>query len=662
MHTLVEHKFRFVDYLIWLTFVGFIFIVSESLRTLEFVRSMHIYWLDAVSSYAFLGCFSVVVAILLSLFFKGVSRLVPHSCFINIEKILQVVLFALFFTVWMNIVRLLFVSSRVGLILPHPFYLLLIYFCIGCLCFVFWSKYIQEWMADWVQRLRPVVFGLIALCGVFVSVYLLMTFLHTNPVSPATRIDSQKKLPNVIIIVLDSLTSYDMSLYGYPLPTTPNLERITKTWTVYVNAHSAGSSTIAIAPVMFTGRYPYTDEWYRYGDLIKNGNGWLNLAQILKNVGYETSYFRGLGVAPSLGIYHLEQGWDRLYDAPSSYQVLFFPGFEYISARFERIRSLIRVLFIDYLPKSVNINIIPFDSESIPKIPEPVYDVARNYFFEKSKKNESIPFFTFLHMRRPHHPYLADEITGTFLPFEEGLVTIDSQDQAIFLQKSWDESEISKLRLRYDENIRKADELVGQLIKDLQEYKLYDQSLIIITADHGTCFTYGKCFSKTLGNIGYSTSFLEAEEENIPLLVKYPDQTEGVRIPRLVSNVDIMPTVLDVAGLSYPADFVDGESLLNAVDENDQRVIYVRRPNEVGSTPKVFAALTEGMRFVQREDGQILEVLNKEKNIYEQVDINGGKDVLLLKRALDQFEQRMLFIRSKDDVAKAPPLIGRITH
>ena len=121
-----------------------------------------------------------------------------------------------------------------------------------------------------------------------------------------------------------------MSVYGYSLPTTPRLDEITRTWTVFENAHTAATSTTAAQPAILTGRYPYTDEWHRYGDLARAGKGLLNLPRILQAAGYETTYAMGGGWPPSR--YHLHTGFDRIlgggfpaFQRPG-YAVHRFPG------------------------------------------------------------------------------------------------------------------------------------------------------------------------------------------------------------------------------------------------------------------------------------------------------------------------------------------------
>jgi arylsulfatase A-like enzyme len=65
-------------------------------------------------------------------------------------------------------------------------------------------------------------------------------------------------LPNVIIILFDALCAFNLSAYGYPRQTSPNMERFASRATVYHNHHSAGNYTTPSTASLFTSTYPWT--------------------------------------------------------------------------------------------------------------------------------------------------------------------------------------------------------------------------------------------------------------------------------------------------------------------------------------------------------------------------------------------------------------------
>ncbi len=205
---------------------------------------------------------------------------------------------------------------------------------------------------------------------------------------------------------------------------------------------------------------------------------------------------------------------------------------------------------------------------------------------------------------------------------------------------------IDRLRLRYDENILKADQQIGSLIDTLRQLGLYDQSLIVITADHGDSFTGGYQ--------GYFSPELRAAEHSIPLLVKFPGQTEGRRVNGVVSNVDILPTVLEVIGASYPPDWVDGQSLLRA-GQDPNRIVYVTRIQlEADVDTNTVAAVSGELKLVRRQSRPFLFNLADDPD--ERVDLLGQVPVDGLQKALDQFIRRGDFVRSGGDITKAPAI------
>ena len=96
--------------------------------------------------------------------------------------------------------------------------------------------------------------------------------------------------PNVLLIVLDTVRADHLSLYGYPRPTTPNLERLARRGIRFDQARAAAPWTLASHANMFTGRWPHelAVEWMRplRGDVP-------TLAEYLGSLGYATAGFAG---------------------------------------------------------------------------------------------------------------------------------------------------------------------------------------------------------------------------------------------------------------------------------------------------------------------------------------------------------------------------------
>ena len=533
MHPMMPWRRSAARYFHWLVFTGTVFLGSEMLRMVETYRFYRRPWLDVFASYSLLGTVGSIVALLAAALLAIAERLGQKARSPALRAGPDGVVFALGFAVWLNVLRLAVAANGLARRGVPAVWFLVGFALLGAIVFRLRAGPLRRWLAAMLDGVRPINLLAVPLY-LGLTLYLLLEPLDQGRPAPV-RIDTPgQKLPNVVIIVLDSLSARDMSLYGYRLPTTPNLERLAQGWTVYENAHAAGAGTLACLPTLLTGRYPYLDDWYRYGDLARSAEGWMNLCQVLHARGYETAYVTDAAYLPML--FHMHAGFDRIVG-----------GFRLpFTERTLRSRMMLRGMAAEYLWGSTS---PPGGTRHYP-LHDPALVSAEAYLRTRAQAKGGRPFFGYVHLSRPHDPYVAPTYMGTFLPLEEGLTDAASQARVLgaALPRAYAadrQEEIDRLRLRYDENVLQADAEVTELVGVLQESGLYDESLVVITADHGDNFQSGY--------VTHYTPLLAATEHNIPLLVKYPGQVVGEREEALVSNVDIMPTVLDVIGASYPA-------------------------------------------------------------------------------------------------------------
>src|SRR5690606_21472253 len=111
-----------------------------------------------------------------------------------------------------------------------------------------------------------------------------------------------------------------------------------------------------------------------------------------------------------------------------------------------------------------------------------------------------------------------------------------------------------------------ADRFLGQLIDHLETDGIWDETMLIVVADHGMSFIPDTA-RRNLELDSNAGAILP-----IPLFVKYPNQTEGVIDDRLAQTIDVLPTVVDVLGIDLDWD-LDGESLRGATTRTNQVVI-----------------------------------------------------------------------------------------
>ena len=130
---------------------------------------------------------------------------------------------------------------------------------------------------------------------------------------------------------------------------------------------------------------------------------------------------------------------------------------------------------------------------------------------------------------------------------------------------------------RYDGAIADVDDQRRRLVERLRSLGIYDDSLIIITSDHGEAFD-------EKGIVGHSISLYQ-HQVHVPLIIKFPQQRQGEIVDSFVSHVDLMPTVLDVLGID-PVGELQGRSLIE-----ESRDPQEARKLDVGSDPRAVAAL-----------------------------------------------------------------------
>lgn len=119
-----------------------------------------------------------------------------------------------------------------------------------------------------------------------------------------------------------------------------------------------------------------------------------------------------------------------------------------------------------------------------------------------------------------------------------------------------------------------TDRLLGRMLERLDAAGLYDQALVVVTADHGVSFRAGE------GRRVVTGSNL-VDVANVPLFVKYPRQREGRIDDRPARTIDVVPTVADVLDVRIPWD-VDGESLLGPAD-GARRIVIDQRGGKVAT-------------------------------------------------------------------------------
>jgi arylsulfatase A-like enzyme len=155
----------------------------------------------------------------------------------------------------------------------------------------------------------------------------------------------------------------------------------------------------------------------------------------------------------------------------------------------------------------------------------------------------------FLSKEPPQPFFVSIGFTETHRPFPKLEQTPPQVKVPPFLP---DEPDVRHDVAELNEAVRRVDESVGQIVEALKKHRLWDNTLLIFTTDHGIAFPGAKA---TLFDPGIE----------IALIMHGPDEFSGGKvIDAMVSNADLMPTLCEVAGIEPPTD-IDGKSLLPLV-------------------------------------------------------------------------------------------------
>jgi arylsulfatase len=403
-------------------------------------------------------------------------------------------------------------------------------------------------------RLAGLIFLLL-----LVSAYALFTFF-------------QEKSKNIIIISIDTLRADHMGCYGYERDTTPGLDAFSREGIVFDHAYTQASSTLPAHSSLFTSAYPDMHGVINTKDSLPSE--FMTLAQLLLKKGYNTAAFVNAGwLHPK---FKLDRGF-RYYDYYNDLQMK---------------------------PQSDKIKIGRNAEETNAAV------------YKWLEKHGETPFFLFIHYFDVHSdwsrlPYesslpfsrmFSSGYSGDFKGGEAGVYASSYLSKVNRDRIRLDPDDRNYIMDLYDEGIAFADFHISSFLKNLKQMDLLDDSLIIITADHGEEF-------QEHGQVLHEQAYEELI--HVPLIIRMPNAGNSIkrnpgerllslfkeqkkifpakRVKTLVQHIDIMPTVLDIAGIDKPP-YVRGRSLLKVING---------LPVQPAS---IFSRNTSGTQYVVRND------------------------------------------------------------
>lgn len=344
------------------------------------------------------------------------------------------------------------------------------------------------------------------------------------------------KTPNVLWIVMDTARADALSCYGYRRETTPNIDALAAEGVLYQRAIAAAPWTLPSHASMFTGLLPSKHQCTAEHQFLDDH--FTTIAEVLAEHGYATlAYSNNLYAS---GRHNLAQGFSR-------FEAFLFG------------RTWRRELLAGQVKDSVRLA----DYGAA----ETVEVVARWMSHAASRGR---PFFLFVNFMEPHAAYGSTPLAHHWLDdgFNVRQAHATTRDLDLFAAGAFEltEDDFALLRALYDGDITYLDGSVGRLVDSLRTLGILDNTLVIITSDHGEHFGEH-------GLLGHRFSVYD-ELIRVPLIIRYPPAFKpGTRHGSLVRLIDLFPTILDVTGIHWEGrSQLQGRSLLDRANAPEEPV------------------------------------------------------------------------------------------
>ena len=337
---------------------------------------------------------------------------------------------------------------------------------------------------------------------------------------------------NVLFLFPDQMRAQAMGCMGNPDVKTPNLDRLASEGVLFRN-HFANSPVCCPArAIILTGTYAHTNGMIANDLRLRESE--TSVAELFAEAGYRTGF---------VGKWHLDGGPRQPGWIPPGARR---QGFEFWAAN--------------------EVSHAHFDTHYFRDDPEPIpiktfeasvwTDIGIEFL--RQTQQDSRPFFLTVQMGPPHDPYIApDEYMAQYDP---DALTLrpnfdgDTSDREL-VPSPYAETPGRKEIAAYYAMVTAVDDQVGRILDELDELGLRDNTIVIVSSDHGDM----------LGSHGTRLKRKPWEESiRVPGIVRHPGAPAGRETDALFSHVDIAPTLLSLCGLPVPAE-MQGASLAPVV-------------------------------------------------------------------------------------------------
>lgn len=329
---------------------------------------------------------------------------------------------------------------------------------------------------------------------------------------------------NIFLITIDALRADKLKYINPEKGLMKNLDKFANENISFTNAIATGTTTPLSFPAILTGSYAY--EFYDNKGFKKT------IGNILQENNYTTAAFNS---NPHFLLWGFSKGWDYFEDFLN----------QTISERkgtLQKTKKIFTKIFgKDSSAANIMSKFLKYTSASVP-MPYAKAEVLNKSVFNWLEKNKEKQLFCWMHYMEPHYPYM---------PPEKYVKNISKKEMSKINRARWiaehegadkiTKEEAHKIIELYNGEAKYVDEQIKVFLKKLRELKLYDESMIIITADHGEMLGEHKRY-------GHSRDVLYKDQLHVPLIIKTPNNKRE-QIKKPVSLIDLPYTIIELFGL-----------------------------------------------------------------------------------------------------------------
>lgn len=393
--------------------------------------------------------------------------------------------------------------------------------------------------------------------------------------------------PNILLITADQWRGDNLGIAGHTVVKTPNIDKLAGEGTYFARHFAQATPCGPARACLYTGLYQMNNRVVRNGTPLDNRHD--NIARLVRKAGYDPTLFgytdqsidprTTIGDDPRLNTYEgvLPGFRERVVISEKG-----LPWLSWLKPRGHEIPSNPADIF---LPEGGPFE-RPTNAQARYGADETIAAFLTGEFLRWiDERIDPEPWFAHLSYLNPHPPFVAPAPYNTMYDPNDGPGFARAIDQVAEARQhpllnhrlgqdcrspsyiigagqglvaDWSEEDFRQVRATYWGMISELDWQLGRLFDGLRDGGAWDNTIIVFTSDHGEMM--GDHFS--LGKFGYHDP-----SYHVPLIIRDPAKPAGfgARVEAFTEAVDIVPTIVDAAGLECP-DHLDGRSLTPFLD------------------------------------------------------------------------------------------------